>query len=94
MNGNELIKNTLGGIVMGFSIGIGFILAQKLMSKKKAESVNDEPHSNFNSNNTPLNTTDKYISQIKEPNNWDEFKPDNKKSPFGNMDFTTGKSWQ
>ena len=34
MNENELIKNTLGGIVMGFSIGIGFILAQKLMSKK------------------------------------------------------------
>lgn len=62
METNELLKSALGGIVTGFTIGIGFILAQKLMGRFEpkqtvapAPSPNEVPpaqsfngHSNYN----------------------------------------------
>lgn len=93
MNTSELLKGTFSGIVLGFSIGVGFVLAQRVMGKKAPKVAEGDSHSNFSESNIPLNTTDRYIAQPKQPNNWDNFKPNRPESPFGNIDFTTGRKW-
>ena len=102
LTGDSLVVGVVGGIVAGFSLGLGFYLAQKVVHSRTLKNVESKAKELAGDVAAKGRQAGSYLEQEhmdfsayggQQPQSRVSMNDFNQASSSGNFDFTTGKTW-